>query len=277
MSCVAPTSSADLDLGVVRAGSRSSSRGTSRAPGPVEAPIASRPRSTSASSCAPVPARARARRMRCARAITARPSGVGSALAAAAVDQRHAEALLERAHGLRDGRLRHAERLGGLGERPPLRDCAERGELTRIHRSGRRCRPSAARCRRGAGWRSWRARAPARPARRPRWRGAPRRPARSSSHSGEIGALRARISFSWCGALDVLAVLEEALVELLARPDARDRHLDVALGLEAGEADHVVREVDDPAPGRPCRARTRHRRGRRRPPGRSAARPRGSS
>ena len=120
-------------------------------------------------------------------------------LAPAAVDQRDAEALLERAHGLRDGRLRDAERLGGLGERAALDDGAERGELTRVHCcSGRGRRRRAARCRRAAGWRSWRARARARRPRRPRWPCARPRRARRSSHSGEIGERRARMSFSWC-------------------------------------------------------------------------------
>jgi hypothetical protein len=51
-----------------------------------------------------------------------------------AVEELGAEPLLERPHLERDGRLRDAELLGGLGERPPLHHGAERSQLARIHK-----------------------------------------------------------------------------------------------------------------------------------------------
>ena len=53
---------------------------------------------------------------------------------AGAVEELRAETLLERAHLERDGRLGDAELLRGLGERAPLDDCAECGELARVHK-----------------------------------------------------------------------------------------------------------------------------------------------
>ena len=54
-------------------------------------------------------------------------------LAARAVEQAGAEALLERAHGERDGGLRDAEVVGGDRERAALDDRHEGGELAGVH------------------------------------------------------------------------------------------------------------------------------------------------
>ena len=54
--------------------------------------------------------------------------------AAGPVEKLGPEPLLERAHLERDGRLRDTELLGGLRERAPLDDGAERGQLARIHK-----------------------------------------------------------------------------------------------------------------------------------------------
>ena len=51
-----------------------------------------------------------------------------------AVEQLRAESLLERAHLQADRRLRDAEPLGRLGERPALDDLAERPQLPRVHK-----------------------------------------------------------------------------------------------------------------------------------------------
>ena len=52
-----------------------------------------------------------------------------------AVEELRAEALLERAHLQRDGRLGDAELVGRLGERASLDDRAERGQLACVHKS----------------------------------------------------------------------------------------------------------------------------------------------
>src|SRR4051794_30591127 len=63
------------------------------------------------------------------------PAGLGRLdPAPRAVEERHAEALLERAYLERDGGLRDAETLRGLRERATLDDLAECGKLTRIHK-----------------------------------------------------------------------------------------------------------------------------------------------
>ena len=54
--------------------------------------------------------------------------------AAGAVEQLGAEALLERPHLERDGRLGDAEPLGRLREAPPFDDRAEGGKLACIHK-----------------------------------------------------------------------------------------------------------------------------------------------
>ena len=51
-----------------------------------------------------------------------------------AVEQLRPEPLLERAHLLGDGRLRHAEPGSRLGEAPPLDHLAERSKLARVHK-----------------------------------------------------------------------------------------------------------------------------------------------
>ena len=67
-------------------------------------------------------------------AVEAR-SGLGRLDAATgAVEELRPEPLLERPHLERDGRLGDAELLGGLRERAPLDDRAERGQLARIHK-----------------------------------------------------------------------------------------------------------------------------------------------
>src|SRR5690606_15416466 len=45
--------------------------------------------------------------------------------------------------------------------------------------------------------------------------------------------------------VDVLLVDRDLLEQLLARADPREPDLDVAIGIEPGEADEVAREVDD--------------------------------
>ena len=68
---------------------------------------------------------------------------------------------------------------------------------------------------------------------------------------GDLGVARAD---------DLLAVVEELLVELLAAAVAGEDDLDVAVDLEAREPDHLAREVDDAHRARPCRARRSRRR-----------------
>jgi hypothetical protein len=62
-------------------------------------------------------------------------AGLGRLDAASrAVEELRAEALLERAHLQRDGRLGDSEPLGGLREAAALDDGAERCELPRVHK-----------------------------------------------------------------------------------------------------------------------------------------------
>ena len=78
------------------------------------------------------------------------------------------------------------------------------------------------------------------------------------------------------GRADVLALVPQLLVQLLAGARADEHDRDLLLGA-AGELDHLPGEVDDLAPARPCRAR---RPGRCRPsrrPARRARTPPGSS
>ncbi len=85
------------------------------------------------------------------RAAVEPPARLGRLDAApGAVEELRPEPLLERAHLQRDGRLRHAEALGGLREAPALDDRAERGELTRVHKRilsvGQKTPRSASQC-----------------------------------------------------------------------------------------------------------------------------------
>ena len=221
MSCVAPTASA-TSTSLLSRRKPISRRGTRRAPGPVEAPIASRPRSTSASSCASArpcraPARGCAVRARSPRGPRASAPRGGPLRSISATPRRcsSARTACDTADCVTPSDSAACE------NDPRSTTAHERCELARVHRLRPEQRRPAARCRRGAGWRSSRARARWPPARRPRWPGARPRPARSSSHSGEIGERRRAHELLVVRALDLLGVLEEPLVQLLARAGCR--------------------------------------------------------
>ena len=86
------------------------------------------PRSAVSSPTLPA-ASSTARRLRAACSAKARPASVAHDAAAGADEQVGAERLLELADLLRDRGLRHAQRLGGGGERAELERRAEAADL----------------------------------------------------------------------------------------------------------------------------------------------------
>ncbi len=111
------------------------SRGTTIAAGPVEAPIASSPATSALGVGGDVVEDLLLELQQPLRAAVEAPAGLGRLdLAARAVEELGVEALLERPHLERDGRLRDAEPLRRLREAPALDDGTEGGELARVHK-----------------------------------------------------------------------------------------------------------------------------------------------
>ena len=131
VSCTS-SATAGRDAG---AGTRTGARARRLPPGPVEAPIESSPRERALALGGDLVEQLLLELQHALRAAEQPHPGLGRLDAAAgAVEQLRAEALLERPHLERHGRLRDAEPLGGLREAPPFDDRAERGELARVHK-----------------------------------------------------------------------------------------------------------------------------------------------
>ena len=120
---------------VLRAGTRTSSTGTTIAAGPVDAPSWSSPASAPSPLAGDLVEQLLLEREQALRAAVQPQARLGRLDATSgAVEELRAEPLLERAHLERHGRLRDAETLGRLREAAALDDGDKRGKLTRVHK-----------------------------------------------------------------------------------------------------------------------------------------------